>query len=130
MDLIIGYRLLAIGYSQDETGPRTPLHVALPQDGRAAALSGRSSELTCINAEIRAHAGSEPGKSRSKRELEQSLICDSAKLCYPVSRRSAGVLLPNEAFDPAKIIGHFNGQTGKIFTQNRDSRRTRPEPVH
>jgi len=56
------------------------------------------SELICINAEIRAKQGPDQGHQEVNGELEQSLICDSAKLCYPV-RDGLPVLLPNEALD-------------------------------
>src|SRR5260370_34438147 len=58
----------------------------------------RESELICINAEIRVKQGPDQGHQEVNGELEQSLICDSAKLCYPV-RDGLPVLLPNEALD-------------------------------
>jgi uncharacterized protein YbaR (Trm112 family) len=61
------------------------------------------SELKCINAGIRARQGQDQGNSEVQSELEQSLICDSAKLCYPV-RDGLPVLLPNEAFDLPKSL--------------------------
>jgi polyphosphate kinase 2 (PPK2 family) len=60
-------------------------------------------ELICINAEIRANQDGNQQPAEVKGELEQSLICDSAKLCYPV-RDGLPVLLPNEAFDLPKSL--------------------------
>jgi uncharacterized protein YbaR (Trm112 family) len=61
------------------------------------------SELIRINAEIRAKQGQGQGDQEVNGELEQSLICDSAKLCYAV-RDGLPVLLPNEAFDLPKSL--------------------------
>jgi AMP-polyphosphate phosphotransferase len=60
-------------------------------------------ELICINAETRAGQGQDHQHQAGSGELEQSLICDSAKLCYPV-RDGLPVLLPNEAFDLPKSL--------------------------
>src|SRR5258707_6637448 len=61
------------------------------------------SELICINAEIRAIQDRGQERPEVNGDLEQSLICDSAKLCYPV-RDGLPVLLPNEAFDLPKSL--------------------------
>jgi uncharacterized protein YbaR (Trm112 family) len=61
------------------------------------------SELTCINAEIRAKHRQSQGHQEVNSDLEQSLICDSARLCYPV-RDGLPVLLPSEAFDLPKSL--------------------------
>jgi polyphosphate kinase 2 (PPK2 family) len=61
------------------------------------------SELICINAEIRAIHDRGQEHQEANGDLEQSLICDSAKLCYPV-RDGLPVLLPNEAFDLPKSL--------------------------
>src|SRR6266403_1945701 len=68
-----------------------------PRTGGRLRLASES-ELICINAEIRAKQGPDQGHQEVNGELEQSLICDSAKLCYPV-RDGLPVLLPNEALD-------------------------------
>ena len=73
-----------------------------PRTGGRLRLAS-ASELSCINAEIRAKQSQDHGHSEAPGELEQSLICDSAKLCYPV-RDGLPVLLPNEAFDLPKSL--------------------------
>jgi PPK2 family polyphosphate:nucleotide phosphotransferase len=60
-------------------------------------------ELICINAETQARQGQDHQHQAGSGKLEQSLICDSAKLCYPV-RDGLPVLLPNEAFDLPKSL--------------------------
>ena len=56
------------------------------------------SELICINAEIRAIQDRGQEHPEANGDLEQSLICDSAKLCYPV-RDGLPIMLVGEAFD-------------------------------
>ena len=73
-----------------------------PRTGGRLRLASES-ELICINAEIRAKQGQGQGDQEVNGELEQSLICDSAKLCYAV-RDGLPVLLPNEAFDLPKSL--------------------------
>src|SRR5438132_5774195 len=69
-----------------------------PRTGGQLRLASPS-ELICINAEIRA-SQDQPEVNEA---LQQSLICDSAKLCYPV-RDGLPVLLSNEAFDLPKSL--------------------------
>src|SRR5260370_7777434 len=73
-----------------------------PRTGGRLRLASES-ELICINAEIRAKQDQVQGHQEVNGELEQSLICDSSKLCYPV-RDGLPVLLPNEAFDLPKSL--------------------------
>jgi polyphosphate kinase 2 (PPK2 family) len=62
-----------------------------------------ASELVCINAQMQAKQSGDPERDQLSGELERSLICDSAKLCYPV-RDGLPVLLPDEAFDLPKSL--------------------------
>jgi uncharacterized protein YbaR (Trm112 family) len=73
-----------------------------PRTGGRLRLAS-ASELTCINAEIRAIHDRGRENQEANSDLEQSLICDSAKLCYAV-RDGLPVLLPNEAFDLPKSL--------------------------
>ena len=68
-----------------------------PRTGGRLRLASES-ELICINAEIRVKRGPDQGHQEVNGELEQSLICDSAKLCYPV-RDGLPIMLAGEAFD-------------------------------
>ncbi len=62
-----------------------------------------ASELVCINAQMQTKQSGTREHEQLSGELGQSLICDSAKLCYPV-RDGLPVLLPDEAFDLPKSL--------------------------
>ena len=63
-----------------------------------------AAELRTINERIRNSALRRPDGSLVETELTECLLCESARLCYPI-RDGLPVLLADEAFDLSQLQG-------------------------